>query len=236
MSGAIIIEAGFGVEFAAGVGVGVGKSAGLGDEAAEGVVGVGADDGAGGTGQGRDRAQAVGVEDGRTATGPKAPHGQRLVDARTVEVEGLGGVRAIHLDHNVLVIVDVAGAHPVDQFLDAPPQGIVAVLGDHPRPIHADQLVLGIVGVRGHLAGGLARLRREVPILVVSIGEIRILEQAIRGIVDLPGGDVGAGPVPDRVIGETLRRVRCLGMRRLGQGIEGSYLTIPALLYGSAVG
>jgi hypothetical protein len=116
VAGAVVIEAGFGVEFAGSIGVRIKKGAGLGDETAKGIVGVGADRSAVEIGQGRDAAEAVGVVD----RGPPLPeHSEGLVDAGTMNVQGLDDVRPVELRGDVLIVVGVAGTHPVDHLLDA---------------------------------------------------------------------------------------------------------------------
>jgi len=107
-----------------------------------------------------------------------------------MEVEGLGDRRAVHLDRNVLIVIDVPGAHPIDHLLNPPTEGIVAILRDDPGSIHPEELILGIIGVGRHFAIRRARLGRQVAILVVSIGEVGIFEQAIACVMDLARGQM----------------------------------------------
>ena len=99
------MEAGLGVELAAGEGVGLRQALAQGLEVAVAVIVVSIDDAAGGVGDLADGAEVVGLEEGQRGAALDA---EGLVGALAVGVAGLEDVRAVVFEQDVLAVVERA--------------------------------------------------------------------------------------------------------------------------------
>ena len=111
-----------------------------------------------------------------------------LIDLIAVAVAGLDDILVVELENDVAAVIDVARYDPIDVLFDPPPKRIVPVFGKRRvGEVNADQLVLGIMGVGGNIAGAVSAdfpcLGLKIAVGIIGVAEIVVLEQAVGVVV-----------------------------------------------------